>query len=156
MAEKNTKKLTPFEAETIEVAKQVVEYKLNAEANVVSILYKVPDELYSVNLTLDDFSNNIWRVYFEIAHDIILVENKATLDEVTIGIYLEKHSKLKAKYDEYGGYENIQNSMKYVKVENLNAYISEMRKWKAVIQLCKRGFGVKQNLSQFAIRIVFE
>lgn len=150
MAEKNTKKLTPFEAETIEVAKQVVEYKLNAEANVVSILYKVPDELYSVNLTLDDFSNNIWRVYFEIAHDIILVENKATLDEVTIGIYLEKHSKLKAKYDEYGGYENIQNSMKYVKVENLNAYISEMRKWKAVIQLCKRGFGVKQNLSQFA------
>ena len=38
MAEKNTKKLTPFEAETIEVAKQVVEYKLNAEANVVSIL----------------------------------------------------------------------------------------------------------------------
>lgn len=149
MAEKNQKKLTPFEQETIEVAKRVVEYKLNAEANVVSIFYKNPDELYNVNLSLDDFSNNIWRVYFQIAHDLILVEKKESLDDVTVGIYLEKHDKLRAKYDEYGGYETIQSNMKYVNVLNLNAYISELRKWKAVLQLCKRGFGVKDHLSEF-------
>lgn len=150
MAEKNKKTLSPFEKETIEVAKKVVEFKLNAEANVVGILYKFPEELYNLNLELDDFSNNIWKVYFEIAKEIITVEKKESLDEVTIGIYLEKHSKLKAKYNEYGGYEIIQNNMEYVQEGNLQGYISEMRKWNAVLKLCKLGFPVKDSLSKFA------
>lgn len=148
MAEKN-KKLTAFEQEMVDTAKKVMEYKMAAEANVVSILYKTPDELYNTNLTPDDFSVNTWKVFFQIAHDIILVEKKNSLDDITIGLYLEKHPKLKAKYIEYGEYETITSAMGYVKVENLNGYISELRKWKAVIQLCKRGFPVKERLSDF-------
>lgn len=148
MAEKN-KKLTPFEQETIEVAKQVLEYKLAAEANVVAILYKKPDELFNTNLTLEDFHNNTWKVLFQIAHDIILIEKKNVLDDMTVGFYLEKHSKLKSKYEEYGGYDTIASAMEYVKVENLEGYIAELRKWKAVIKLCKRGFAVKDRLSEF-------
>ena len=98
MAEKNQVKLTAFEQETIDAAKKVLEFKIASEANVVSILYKNPDEIYNTNLTIDDFSNNVWRVYFEIAHEIILTEKKNTLDDITVGIYLEKHPKLKAKY----------------------------------------------------------
>ena len=149
MAEKNHK-VTPFEQEMIDTAKQVMDYKMAAEANIVAILYKSPDELYNTNLTLDDFSVNTWKVYFQIAHDIILVERKNTLDDITVGLYLEKHPKLKAKYIEYGEYETIMAAMGYVKVENLNGYISELRKWKAVIKLCKRGFPVKDKLSDFA------
>lgn len=149
MAEKNHK-LTPFEQEMVDSAKQVMEYKMAAEANIVAILYKVPDELYNTNLTLDDFSVNTWKVYFQIAHDIILVEKKNTLDDITVGLYLEKHPKLKAKYVEYGEYDTIVSAMGYVKAENLAGYISELRKWKAVIQLCKRGFPVKDRLSDFA------
>lgn len=149
MAEKNHK-ITPFEQEMIDTAKQVMEYKMATEANVVAILYKVPDELYNTNLTLDDFSVNTWRVYFQIAHDIVLVEKKNILDDITVGLYLEKHPKLKAKYIEYGEYDTIVSAMGYVQVENLAGYISELRKWKAVIKLCKRGFPVKDRLSDFA------
>ena len=150
MAEKNQVKLTAFEQETIDAAKKVLEYKIASEANVVSILYKSPDEIYNTNLTIDDFSNNVWRVYFEIAHEIILTEKKNALDDITIGVYLEKHPKLKAKYTEYGEYDTIRSAMEYIKIENLQGYVQELRKWKAVIQLCKKGFPVKERLSDYA------
>lgn len=150
MAERNKSKLTAFEQETISVAEQVLKYKLAAEANVVAILYKKPEELYSVNLTLDDFNNNTWRVFFQIAHDIVLVEKKNVLDEIVIGLYLEKHQKLRAKYEEYGGYNTIDSAKGYVNVENLYGYIAELKKWRTVIQLCKKGFPVKDRLSDYA------
>ena len=133
----------------IETAKKILDYKLPTEANIVSILYKKPSELYNINLTLKDFSENVWKVYFQIIHDIILVEKKEVIDDVVIGLYLEKHPKLKQKYTEYGGFGMITSAMSYVNVENLDGYISELRKWNTLIQLCKRGFPVKDRLSDF-------
>lgn len=150
MAEKNQTKLTAFEQETINVAKKVLDFKIAAEANVVSILYKTPDKLFDTNLSLEDFSENVWKVFFQIIHDIVLVERKNVVDDITIGLFLEKHPKLKAKFDEYGGYSTIQSAMTYIKVENFDGYVTELRKWKAVIQLCKRGFPVKERLSDYA------
>ncbi len=149
MAEKN-QKITAFEKEVIDTAKKVLDFKIAAEANVVSILYKTPDKLFDTNLTLDDFSENVWKVYYQIVSDIVLLEKKNVVDDVTVGLYLEKHPKLRDKYDEYGGYNTIQNAMSYIKVENFDGYVSELRKWKAVIQLCKRGFPVKERLSDYA------
>lgn len=148
MAEKNTK-LTAFEKEQIETAKKILEYKLSSEANVVSILYKVPEEFNNINITADDFHNNAWRVYFIIAQDIVVNEQKNSLDDITIGMYLEKHPKLKPKYEEYGGYIKIQTAMGYVKEENLDGYILELKKWKAILQLCKQGYPVKDRLSDY-------
>lgn len=149
MAEKN-EKLTPFKQELIDTAKLVQEYRESCEANVVAIIYKSPDVLYDINLTLDDFYENAWRVYFTIAHDIIINEKKNVLDDMTVGLYLEKHQKLKKKYLEYGAYDTIEKAKKYVEVENLTGYIDELRKWKAVLRLCKQGFAVKDRLSDFA------
>lgn len=149
MAEKNRTKLTAFEREMLNTAKKVVEFKTSAEANVVSILYKVPEKLYDSNLTLEDFTENAWKVYFQILYDLILVERKSVVDEITIGLYLTKHDKLRAKYEEYGGFGTIQSAMTYIKEENFDAYVSELRKWKAVIQLCKRGYPVKERLSDY-------
>lgn len=149
MAEKNQSKLTLLEKEQIETAKKILEYKLSCEANIVSILYKVPDEFYNINLELKDFHNNVWRVFFQIAYDIIMIEKKKVLDDITIGLYLEKHPKLKAKYDEYGGYNTISSAGGYVQIENLEGYINELRKWNVVIKLCKQGFPVKDRLSDY-------
>lgn len=149
MAEKNNKKLTPFEQEQIDTAKKILEFKLASEANIVSIFYKSPDLLYESILVLEDFSHNVWKVFWQIAYDIIIVEKKKILDDITIGLYLEKHSKLKAKYDEYGGYNTILSAMEYVNIENYDAYVTELKKWKAVLQLCKYGFPVKNRLSEF-------
>lgn len=149
MATKNEPKLTPFQKEQIATAKEISEYKQNCEANIVSIIYKHPDEIYDISLVIDDFTNNIWKVYYQIAYDILIVEKKKSLDDVTIEFYLEKHHKLREKYNEYGGYDKISSTFKYVRVENLDGYINELYKWKAIIQLCKRGYPVKDNLSKF-------
>lgn len=150
MAKKKSVELTPFQQEIVDTVKKVREYKMASEASVVSILYKKPDELYNVNLKLDDFSENVWKVYFEIAKSVIVEEKKNTLDDIVIGLYLEKHPKLRAKYEEYGGYSTMEAAMEYVKAENLDSYISELKKWRAVIDLCKRGFPVKDRLSDYA------
>lgn len=145
-----TKKLSPFEQETIEVLKQINEYKLAAEANVVSIIYKEPDLLRETNLTLDEFSNNAWRVFFTIANDLITVEKKNTLDIITFNLYLEKHKKLAAKVEEYGGYDSIESATAYIKTENFDGYVHDLRKFNALVRLAKLGFPIpKERLSDF-------
>lgn len=147
---KNEKKPTPFQGELIKAAKTVKEYKLACEANIVSIFYKKPDLLYDYQLKLEDFTENTWRVYWQIAFDIVIKERKSTLDEITIGLYLEKHSKLKQKYDEYGGFDTIEKATEYVKIENINGYIAELNKWNTVLLLLKNKFPVYDRLSEFA------
>ena len=150
MAEKNSVKLSPFEKEAIETSKIILEYKIGAEANIVAIIYKSPDMLFNSNLSIDDFHNNIWKVYFQIAYGVVVVEKKNVLDDITVGLYLEKHPKLKERYIEYGGYNTIVSAMGYVNTNNYDGYISELRKWGVLIQLCKKGFPVKDRLSEFA------
>ena len=147
---KNEKKPTPFQEELIKAAKTVKEYKLACEANIVSIFYKKPDLLYDYQLKLEDFTENTWRVYWQIAFDIVIKERKSTLDEITIGLYLEKHNKLKQKYDEYGGFDTIEKATEYVKIENINGYIAELNKWNTVLLLLKNKFPVYDRLSEFA------
>ena len=69
MAEKNTSKLTPFEKQQAEAAKQILGYKLGAEASIVSMIYKNPDLLRETNLELNDIHNDCWKVYFAIAFE---------------------------------------------------------------------------------------
>lgn len=152
MAETKSKKdakLTSLEIDRIETLKKINEFKEACEANIVSILYKTPENIYECDLKLEDFSNNIWKVYFSIAHDLVFIEEKQVLDDITVGLYLEKHTKLQKKYDEYGGYETILNAGAYVKTENLNGYIKELHKWNVVINLAKNNYPVKDRLSDY-------
>lgn len=151
MAEnKTSKKITPYQEELLKAAKTVKEYKLACEANIVSIYYKKPDLMYDFELKLEDFTENTWRVYWQIAYDIVIKEHKPVLDDVTIGLYLEKHSKLRQKYDDYGGYETIEKATEYVKTENLGGYIAELNKWNTVLMMLKNKFPVYDRLSEFA------
>ena len=151
MAEnKSSKKLTPYQEELLKTVKTVKEYKLACEANIVSIYYKKPDLMYDFELKLEDFTENTWRVYWQIAYDIVIKEHKPVLDDITIGLYLEKHNKLKKKYEDYGGYETIEKATEYVKTENLGGYIAELNKWNTVLMMLKNKFPVYDRLSEFA------
>jgi len=142
--------LTPLEIELIKASKKVQEYKLACEANIVSIFYKNPELYYTYDkLNIKSFSNNTWRIYFVIGYDIIIKEGKKSLDDITVGLYLEKHPKLKQKYDEYGGYDTIDKSKEYVNIENISGYINELNKWNAVLQLLARRFPVYDKIKQF-------
>lgn len=155
MAEKN-QKITPFQKQQIETVKKVFDFKQSCEANIVFILYKKPEELFNLNLKLEDFSNNIWKVYFQIAKDLVLIENKPSLDDITVGLYLDKHPKLKEKFEEYGGYATILNSSKFIKEETLHGYIGELKKWNTVLRLCKRNFPIGEKLSEYVDMTVEE
>lgn len=147
MAEK--KKLTPYQEEKLKCAKQVKGYKIACEANIVSIFYKKPELMYDYQLKLEDFSENTWRVYWQIAYDIIVKEKKSVLDDITVGLYLEKHSKLKQKYDEYGGYDTIDKATEYIKTSNISGYVNELKKWETVIRMIASGFPVTDRIKEF-------
>lgn len=148
--EKEKQKLTPYQKELVETIKKIKEFKLAVEANIVSILW-VDKDLYFTynNLKLTDFSNNAWRVYFQIGYDVVVKEKKV-LDEITVNFYLEKHEKLKEKYIEYGGYETIEKANEYINKENIDGYIKELYKWNTVLLMAKEGFPVSDRLSELA------
>ena len=100
-------------------------------------------------MKLDDFSINTWKVFWSIANGVIIQEKKQVLDDITIGLYLGKHPKLKEKYEEYGGYTTIENAKTYVKEENIDGYIQELKKWNTVIKLLKMKFPVANRLKDF-------
>lgn len=143
------KEITPFQQEMLKAAKKINEYKLVCEANIVSIIYKESNVLFDYDLKLEDFTNNTWKVYFAIANGIVKKEHKEVLDEMTVGLYLQKHEKLQSKFDEYGGYKTIEDAKTYINVENISGYILELKKWNYVLTLCKRGFPIYDRLSDY-------
>lgn len=149
MATAKEKKLTPYQEIVLDSLKKVKGYKLICEANIVASVYKQPDLIYDNPLELEDFHENVWKVYWQIANDIIVKEKKNVLDDITVGLYLEKHSKLKSKYEEYGGYDTIDKAKEYINVANLSGYISELRKWQTVLEMIKKGFPVHDRIKDF-------
>lgn len=146
-----TKKLTAYQQELAKAIEKVKEFKLACEANITAILWKNTELYYEYeDLKLDDFSNNIWCVYWQIGHDLVKIEKKYTLDEITVNLFLEKHAKLRAKFDEYGGYETILKAQEFVQVGNMEGYIDELHKWNAVIQMGINGFPISNKLSHYA------
>lgn len=143
-------KISPFEQQCIDVIKQIKEYKLVCEANVVAMIWKDPEKLRESNLSLTDFDNNVWKVYFVIADQIIMKEGKNTLDEIIVGSYLEQHLKLKQKYEEYGGFSTIETAGTYIKDEAYDGYLAELRKWSALIKLAQHGWVDKDRMSEYA------
>lgn len=149
IASKNKAELTPYDQELVEVANKVNLYKNDIEGNIIFCIYKKPDLIYDCNLKLSDFSNNIWRVYWAIAYQLLIVQKMQDLDEMTIGFFLEQHEKLKAKYYEYGGFDVIVKSFEYINTKNFDGYVDELVKWNGVLELSKRGFNVKDRIKDY-------
>lgn len=147
--DKSSSKLSPFEIEMAKAFKKVKEFKVACEANIVSLIWKNTELLFSnESLELDDFDENMWKVYFEIAKDVVVKERKV-LDEITVNFYLEKHPKLAEKYEEYGGFSSISSTHQHLKEENMDGYVDELRKWQAVIRMLKKKFPVADRISEF-------
>ena len=141
--------LTAFEKEQAQCAKKIGEYKLTSEANIVASIFKNPELLYNIDLKLEDFSHNIWKCWFAVANGLIIKEKKLGLDEITVGIYLEKHPKLKNKIQEYGGYSTIQDATAYIDLDNFESYVNDIKKFNVLLQLLKFGFPISEKLSEY-------
>lgn len=133
-----------------ELRNKIKGYKDVAEANTVAILFNDPELFYTADLTLEDYSNNIWRVYYSILAGCCN-EGKSQIDELVCGQYLEAHGALREKYIEYGGWKTIQDMKTFARNGNLNAEIDNLKKWGAVKKLQENGFPVNtQRLSHYA------
>lgn len=129
---------------------QLQEYSVPVQANIIATLYKKPTLLYDYSdLKIEDFSENVWRVYLAIMQGLVLIEKKEVVNEYSIGVYLEKHTALADKYAEYGGYETIQNMFEAVDFKNFDAYIYELNKINALIKMTEDGFPVGENLREY-------
>lgn len=134
----------------LEAIKQVKEFKEICESNVVAMFWKNPDFYFEYdNINLESFVHNEWRVYWQIAYDILVKEHKKKLDENTVDIYLEKHKKLQEKYIGYGSFNNISNHMDAVNTENITGYVGELEKWNVVLQMIRARFPVSHRLKDF-------
>ena len=128
---------------------EIKQYKLATEANIVASIYQRPSVLEEIDITIDDISDNRWKVYYAIAYGIIIKENKKVIDDVTCGLYLDKHPKLKEKYIEYGGYDTVKKFCDLVEPENVYGYIEELKKWNACLLLAKNNIYI-DDLSKLA------
>lgn len=143
------KELSAFEQELASAMAKIKEFKVIAEANVCSIFWKNPELMHTrTSLKLEDFSTNMWKVYWSIANTIVIKESKV-LDEITVNFFLTKHPKLLEKFNEYGGYEKISEASTYVNESNLDAYIKEIKKWNVVLNMLKQKFPVAHRVSEF-------
>lgn len=146
---KNKEKSKSTDKELV-LIKQIKDFKRICEANIVSILWKDTEMYYTYdNLNLESFMHNEWKVYWQIGYDIVIKENKPSLDATTVGLYLEKHPNLREKYDEYGGFKTIENAKEYIKIENMSGYVKELYKWNTVFDLLKNKFPIEDRLKEF-------
>lgn len=72
-------------------------------------------------------------------------EKKNSLDDITIGLYLEKHNKLREKYESYGELELIKRAEAYIQDGTYYGYLSELKKWQCVIKMAKCGFLITED-----------
>lgn len=134
------------------VLNKINEYKKLVEGKIVGAFWKQPELLLDYSdVKLSDFVRNEWKVFYQIIYDLYVVEQKIVIDEVVVGIYLEKHLKLKEKYEQYGGYDTIDVlSNEFTKIDNIHSDVAESNKWNTVLKLIKYGFPVnEEKLAEF-------
>lgn len=149
MAELNKVKTPPVNSAA--ALERVKTYRNNAEANVALSIFKDPNLIHSATLTLDDFASAKWKLCFAIAHTILIKEGKASLDEVTVGFFLEQHPKMKERFYEHGGFDSLIAAIAYMQTDNFESYVNDLKKWKTVMTL--HGIGLTltdQRVSQYA------
>lgn len=144
MATKKKKKVKPTQSQE-QIAIEITNKIKEAEANIVGSVYKCPELLREEVLDEKVFHNNSWRVYYEIAKKLVLTEKKSVLDEVTVGMYVEHHPNVKKVYEENNGYELVKRCSEYIKAENYEGNVNELKKWSAILELHKRGFAITQD-----------
>lgn len=144
-------KLTEYQKEKqkeIEAIELIKSYKEPAEANVIGCIYHNPEILLSEKIKWEDFTYNHWKVYFTIASE--LLNEQKSFSEDNIEFYLNQHPNLAEQYRLNRGYQTIEKLKEIVNPNDYEGYLTELKKWNAVLKLASKGFPVKDILSELA------
>lgn len=134
------------------IHKEILTYKIPNEANVVGVFWKNSELYNEYKLNFNHFDNNkesnIWKVYYVIGREIVK-EGKKKITDIEVGLYLEKHPKLRKVYENSGGYDIIDELSAYIDLDNAEGYINEFNKWWALIELNNRGWLKYDNIKDY-------
>jgi hypothetical protein len=130
-------------------ALEIIDYKKASEASIVSILWKDPELFLLHDIKEEDFLEPVWKTYFIIGNDLVRRHDKRVLDDITVGLHLREDEILCKKYEEYGGWDTIEQATAYVETENLEGYIKKNNKFKLLLNLLKNGFALEHKLKEF-------
>jgi replicative DNA helicase len=135
--------------EVDKIKQKIKEIMKPIEANIIGCLWSNPNLYFDyADLERKLFKNPIWEFYFTIG---LKMAKKGInkLDEVATELYVHENEKVKAKYEEFGGYETIQNIVAFATVENIEAYVNELKKWSALYDLVSELNVTEGSLNDF-------
>ncbi|MEX3625116.1 hypothetical protein [Viridibacillus arvi] len=124
--------------------------KNTAESYVVLSIYKNTELYFDSNLKADDFHDPIWKMYFAIAEGLIK-QDKKVLDDIVVGLRVSENESLQKMYDEFGGYQTIANGATFVQEENFNSYLTDIKKFNALLKLHDLGFPIMAKFDNYKV-----
>lgn len=105
------------------------------EANIVGILWNDPILYHNHSDIYDEmFKTPIWKLYFSIGKRMVS-RGIQKIDDVAVEVFLQESNKLSKAYENYGGFETIENLEMFATSENLDSYVSELKKWHSLYKL---------------------
>jgi replicative DNA helicase len=133
-----------------EFRQSLVNSKKTAESYVVLSLYKNTELFFDHNLSVDDFNHEEWKFYFAIAKKLIESERKI-LDDIVVGLCVSENEQLQKMYDSFGGWQTIANGMGFVQEENFEGYLTDIKKFNALIRLHDLGYPIMEKFDAFKV-----
>lgn len=142
--------LTPEQQAKKEFRNMLKKTKNTAESYIVLSIYKNTELYFDSNLKTDDFHDPTWKMYFAVAEGLIKSEKKV-LDDIVVGLRVSENEALQKMYDESGGYQTIANGKAFVQEENFNAYLTDIKKFNALLNLHDLGFPIMEKFENYKV-----
>lgn len=133
----------------VKLESEILKPRQIIEGNFIGCILKdlsLIDDYLDLNLTTD-LKMSEAKFYFAIGKALRKLGNKV-FDYPSLLAFLEDKSQLKNKFEEFGGYEAIQDLMDVINVENSKHYYDELTKNNILLELNKRGFALKNDWSK--------
>lgn len=131
-----------------EFREQLVKSKSLAESYVVLSIFKNTDLLIDNNIDVNEITSPDWKFYFALAKKC-MDEGKTVLDDIVVGLAVAESQVLQKMYNDFGGWDTISNGINYVKIENFEGYLKQVKKYNAMIRLYDLGFPVEKEFPTY-------
>ena len=118
---------------------ELLEFRINIEANMIACIFKDPDILGECGFNATHFKTKDARFLFGIASKL-KSKNVSVFDEVAI--LSNFNEDIIEKFNEVGGFRAISNLMDVVNINNYDFYANEFSKSETILRLYDMGFNL--------------
>lgn len=118
--------------------------RINAEANVVGLLFKDPLTMDEIDLTTKDFLSKDGRFYFSVASAL---RKKGLNDFSEVAIISNLDQKILDKFNERGGYEAVKSIADLISTKNKESIFDSLAKYNIYLRLHDNGFNLMKPIT---------